>query len=188
MGGYRTGITLVPVDMQAMWEGGETQRFHTCMIIRPDTVGQHSYGVACVLMHVYPEAPAHMLRAALKHDMAESYTGDLPAPSKRALGIREQFTAFEDEYLANVGIMPERLEPWEAWLLKFCDSMDGLRVTVRERGMGNRLIEYAHSNFDAYVDELLNSDVPDDVPLAALEKCHALQEAMKKEWDYVSKR
>ncbi len=181
----RVGVTLIPEDMQAMWDGGETQRFHTCTLLRPDTVGQHSYGVACVLMHVFPEAGAHLLRAALKHDMAEAFTGDMPAPAKRGLGIRAQFAAFEDEYLEGVGVETETLNGWEAWLLKFCDSTDGLRVTIRERSMGNRLIEIAHLNFSTYIEELIDG-VPADLPRGVWDKVAVLARAMEKEWEYVS--
>ena len=185
MGGSRDGITCIPEDMQAMWEGGETLRFHTCMVLRPDTVGQHSYGVACVMMHVLPTAGAHLLRACLKHDMAEAHTGDLPAPSKRALGIREQFAAYEDDYLKAVGIEAETLTDWEQWLLKFCDSTDGLRVTIRERAMGNQMIEAAHANFSSYVRELLK-DVPVGVPNYVVVRCRNLEFALNKEWEYVT--
>lgn len=186
MGGSRDGMTYIPEDMQAMWEGGETQRFHTCMTLRPDTVGQHSFGVACVIMHVWPDAPAKVLRAALKHDMAESYTGDLPAPSKRALGIREQFAEFEDEYLGSVGIIPENLSPVQAWVLKFADSVDGLRVTIRERAMGNQMIQVANRNFTNYVDELLKN-IPEHVPNDMFGRCSTLAWALKEEWEIVNR-
>lgn len=184
-----SGVTYIAEDMQAMWDGGDVQRFHTCRMLLPDTVGHHSFNVACTLMHVWPAAPAHLLRAALKHDMAEVHAGDMPAPAKRALGIRELFAKYEEEYLESVGIPPENLSPAEAWLLKFCDSVDGLRVTVRERAMGNQLIEYAHANFQKYVDELL-SDLPDGKPRVDREiydRCAALAFGLEKEWEIVSK-
>lgn len=186
MGGTRLGITYIPRDMEAMWEGGETMRFHTCKMIREDTVGHHSYGVACVMMHVYPDAPAHLLRACLKHDMAEAFTGDMPAPAKRGLGIREQFAAFEEQHLAAVGIPPEPLEPWEAWLLKCCDSIDGLRITIRERAMGNQLIEFAHMNFQKYVSELL-AMATGGCPGPIFQKAEALFWALEREWEHVTK-
>lgn len=178
-------VTYIPADLQAMWTGGETQRFHTITTLRPDTVGQHSYGVACVLMHVWPQASARLLRAALKHDMAEAHTGDMPAPAKRALGIRERFATYEDDYLKSVGVEPEKLSPWEAWLLKFCDSADGLRVTVRERAMGNQLIELANKNFQSYVDALLSE--PICVGSDIYNRCAALAFALREEWTIVSK-
>lgn len=182
----RTGITYIPEDMQAMWDGGETQRFHTCTLLRPDTVGQHSYGVACVVMHLYPAAQVHLLRAALKHDMAEAFTGDLPAPAKRDLGIRQQFSDYEDSYLESVGIAAEKLSPWEAWLIKMADSIDGLRVCVRERTMGNQMIEHAYANFSRYCDDLCASGVELHVDSGALERARQLVWALKKEWEHVS--
>lgn len=182
----RTGITYIAEDMQAMWDGGETARFHTCTLLRPDTVGQHSYGVACVVMHLYPQGQAHLLRAALKHDMAEAFTGDLPAPAKRDLGIREQFAAYEDKYLEGVGIAAEKLSAWEAWLIKMADSIDGLRVCVRERSMGNRMIEHAYANFSRYCEEMLTKGVEVTADCGALERARQLVWALKKEWDIVS--
>lgn len=178
-------MAYIPKDMAAMWDGGETQRFHTMPMLRPDTVGQHSYGVACVLMHVFPKAPARLLRAALKHDMAEAHYGDMPSPAKRELGIREQFAQLEDSYLAGLGVEPEELAPWEQWLLNFCDIVEGLRVTVRERAMGNQLIWLARRNFQDYAEELLAQErcVNEDI----YERCKGLAWALKKEWEIVSK-
>jgi hypothetical protein len=189
----RDGATYIAQDMEAMWEGGETARFHTCTMLRPDTVGQHSYGVACVMMHVYPAAPARLLRACLKHDMAEQFTGDMPSPAKRGLGIREQFAAYEDEFLDSVGIGAEPLSAAQAWLLKFCDSADGTRVCIRERSMGNRRIEFAYGNFNRYLDELLVAskaigDLVADAEYAeVMHRCRQLVWALKKEWEIVSK-
>ena len=184
----RTGITHIAMDMQAMWDGGETQRFHTCTLLRPDTVGQHSFGVACVIMHLWPRAPGRMLRAALKHDMAEAYTGDLPSPAKRGLGIGEAFAAYEEQYLTSVGVLPETLVEWEDWLLKMADILDGLRVCVRERSMGNRLIEHAYGNFSLFAMEHLTAPREKGfyVDSEILKRAAALVTALIQEWNYVS--
>lgn len=183
----RVGTTYVPEDMQAMWDGGETARFHTCTLLRQDTVAQHSYGVACVIMHLYPQAQVHLLRAALKHDMAEAFTGDIPSPAKRGLGIREALHAYEESYLTAVGIPAEELSQWEEWLLKMADTIDGLRICVRERSMGNRLIEVAYSNFARYAEEMLAAGGALHADSGALKKATELVWALNLEYDIVSK-
>lgn len=61
------------------------RRWHTrADVAAPDTVGHHSAEVALLLLALMPPpgpSPA-LLRAALTHDLAEYWTGDLPAPAR----------------------------------------------------------------------------------------------------------
>lgn len=144
-------------DLQFMWEAGYTTRYHTVRTLLQDTVGHHSYNVACILMHLRPGCSAKLLRAALKHDMAEHIVGDMPAPAKRAMGIRELFGEHEDKVMAEHGVEPEDLMPDERWVLKLADSLDGLRFCIQERMMGNRSIVWVYDNFRSYCMDLLDN-------------------------------
>jgi 5'-deoxynucleotidase YfbR-like HD superfamily hydrolase len=160
--------------MEFLWNGGHTARFHTVPTLKIDTVGHHSYNVACLLMTLRPDAPAHLLRAALKHDAAEHIVGDMPAPTKRALPdyhtvkfgpteevitFREAFGKLEEDTAAQYGVSLEEqgLTKEETWLLKLCDAMDGLRFCAQERRMGNRHTKLTEAglNFASYVEKLL---------------------------------
>lgn len=164
-------------DIDFMWHGGETRRYHGFRMLMEDTVGHHSYNVVCIILKVMPEAPAHLLRAAIKHDMSEHIVGDMPAPSKRdmphyVLGgedtpsvktFREVFAEYEDATARAHGVaLEEDLTPEEAWLLKFADSLDGMRFCLNERHLGNqhpRLVRCYHT-FESYVEKLLWGDDP----------------------------
>lgn len=170
-------------DIDFMWDGGETRRYHGFRMLMEDTVGHHSYNVACIIMKVRPAAPARLLRAALKHDVSEHKAGDMPAPTKRALPdypsllggapttFREAFGHYEARLMAEAGVAEEELQPEEAWVLKFADSLDGMRFCIQERLLGNktpRLIR-CYETFARYVVFLLFGDedmLPIDVTFA----------------------
>lgn len=154
--------------LQFMWDGGETRRYHGFRMLMEDTVGHHSYNVACTIMFVRPNASAKLLRAALKHDMAEHRVGDMPAPTKRAMPDYHERRSFREEYAHYEEVMArsydvdleQDLSPEEAWVLKFADSLDGMRFCANERQLGNktaRLTE-CYEAFDSYVSKLLFGD------------------------------
>jgi 5'-deoxynucleotidase YfbR-like HD superfamily hydrolase len=140
-----------------MWDGGNTRRYHTMPTLQQDTVGHHSYNVACVIMALRPDCRKELLMAALKHDMAEHRVGDMPAPAKRSMGIREMFADHEGEVMAQAGVVQSVLLPEEQWVLRFADALDGLRFCVQEFKMGNRLIVECLENFRGYAEDLLVS-------------------------------
>ncbi len=147
-------------DLELLWAGGNVKRFHSySCTVQTDTVGHHSYNVASLITVLLPGASAALLVAALRHDVGEAKTGDMPAPAKRDMGIRDIFGEYEEDVMAKAGVDFPTLTTEEAWLLKVCDSMDGMRFCVQERAMGNRLIAEAYGNFRGYVMQLIE-DAP----------------------------
>lgn len=164
-------------DIDFMWNGGETRRYHGFRMLMEDTVGHHSYNVACIIMKVRPDARVNLLRAALKHDMSEHIVGDMPAPSKRAapdyvrysndhgpkrqIGrttFREWFGGYEDTVADEAGVdLNEDLTEAEEWVLKFADSLDGMRFCINEMLLGNRTprLISCYETFAGYVATLL---------------------------------
>lgn len=164
-------------DIDFMWHGGETRRYHGFRMLMEDTVGHHSFNVCCIILKVMPDASAALLRAAIKHDVAEHIVGDMPAPSKRAapdyhlggsessnrMTFREWFGQYETKTAAAHGVqLDEDLTAEEAWVLKFADSLDGMRFCLNERYLGNqhpRLVN-CYETFESYVEKLLWGDSP----------------------------
>lgn len=163
-------------EIDFMWDGGDTRRYHGFRFILEDTVGQHSYNVACTIMYLRPAASAKLLRAALKHDMAEHKVGDMPAPTKRDLpdyqsrpipgdgpaSFREVFGKYEEETAKARSVdLEQDLPPDEAWVLKFADSLDGMRFCIRERQLGNSTLRLheVYAAFKSYVEDLLFDSV-----------------------------
>jgi len=161
-------------DIDFMWSGGETRRYHGFRMLMEDPVGYHSFNAACIIMKVRPNASAGLLRAVLKHDMSEHKTGDMPAPTKRAapaypqmrtaddqpMSFREWFGSYEDSLMEEAGVPVETLTPEETWVLKYADSLDGMRFCINERLLGNktpRLIR-CYETFARYVALLVFGD------------------------------
>lgn len=148
--------------LELMWEGGNVKRYHTETTLRTDYVGHHSFNVACIIMHLRPDASAELLKAALMHDVGERRLGDMPAPAKRAMpdypggdSFRTVFGRLEEEHMRAAGLEFPDLNSEEAWTLKLADALDGMRFCLQERRMGNRLIEPVWENFRTYAAELL---------------------------------
>lgn len=166
-------------DIDFMWNGGETRRYHGFRMLMEDTVGHHSFNVACIIMKVRPDASAALLRAALKHDMAEHIVGDMPAPSKRAMPdylmlpdphrrdmprtFRSVFAEYENHIAHEHGVkLDEGLPPEDEWVLKFADALDGMRFCISEMLLGNRTprLINCYETFAGYVATLLWGSEP----------------------------
>lgn len=150
-------------DIEFMWAGGYTDRYHTHRTLLRDSVGHHSFNVACTIMHLRPDASAALLKAALLHDVAEHKVGDVPAPTKRDMGIRDAFTTHEAKVMAEAGIEFPALTSEEDWVLELADGLDGMRYCLQERSMGNLGIEEIFHAYTGYVASLLFG--PDKPPL-----------------------
>lgn len=147
-------------SVKFLYAGGAVRRFHVVPTIKEDSVAQHSFGVAwmCYLLwHEDTEGqiPAELLLAALSHDLAEQYTGDVPAPAKRTLGLRSQFRQYEAEIENNNGVeFFSRLGSEERRVLKIADCMDGAARCAIEVAMGNSWARVPYNRFVAYLEEL----------------------------------
>lgn len=112
-------------------------RCHNARSIHQQTVGEHTFGVLALLATVYPQARALVWQAALYHDVPESVTGDVPAPTKwRHKQLEEALRAVEDsvkqEYELHI-----LLTEHEKRVLKFCDYMELALFAIEECDSGN---------------------------------------------------
>jgi 5'-deoxynucleotidase YfbR-like HD superfamily hydrolase len=155
-------VARAPLDVMAqqldlITRGGAVKRYHTVQTLQQESVATHSYLVAwCVTMLSAQTPRAELLLAALQHDIAEAVTGDLPAPSKRELKIRDQFAAYESAVLQHYrhGDFDADLTDDERRVLKLADVCAGILFCVQERTMGNLFIAEPYRNFRAYATEL----------------------------------
>jgi 5'-deoxynucleotidase len=164
--GAKTGMELLAF----LRRSAQVRRFHTEHVIHHQNTGEHSYSVAWLCWYLCSmagrEVSAGLLLHALAHDAAEHALGDIPSPTKRALGIREEVDAIEAEAMAYNGLYLPKIENWEATVLKYADALEGLLYCSEEIQRGNRLIYAAYRNFRAYVMELLS---PGTQPIDALD-------------------
>jgi 5'-deoxynucleotidase YfbR-like HD superfamily hydrolase len=138
---------------------GRVTRFHTQFLLKPENVAEHTFGLLNLLMIMTGgQVTGKLLMDALAHDAGEYVSGDMPSPSKRAMGPDAK-GAFEDIEFGAMQMIYDRVwEPltsWEALLLKTADNLDGLLKCIEEKRMGNYTIEGCGENYAAYLSSQL---------------------------------
>lgn len=129
-GEQRAGIEAVQ-RMQAV------KRWHMIDTTRQQTLAEHSANVALLAWYIATTAPGmhfgpsdRIASLALRHDLAEVYTGDIPSHSKRHLaGLDELEDAVLPFVFKSDGVLPD-----QTLLIKLCDLADGIRF-VRLHGV-----------------------------------------------------
>jgi 5'-deoxynucleotidase YfbR-like HD superfamily hydrolase len=139
--------------------GFQVRRYHTCRRLQTETVGHHSANIQAIIIKVDPAASRELLIAALFHDVAEYYTGDVPYPYKRDNpGVKKELDADEGIWMRKHSIPQPMITPKEAALLKFADMMELVLTSIEELNMGN---QYAKAEIDAGEDYIRNMDIPE---------------------------
>jgi hypothetical protein len=123
-------------QVQATREGGRVQRCHVVDHKGLYDVAQHTYGALNLLLLLHPEPSLQLIKAVQWHDVAERWTGDVPATAKwmnprlrealklleeplmKRFGLHQDLTLQEKEWLAAVDI----LELW-LWSREHQDEM-----------------------------------------------------------------
>ena len=117
--------------------GNKVQRFHTVNSFVTETVGHHSANMAilCVILSEYKPS-ASLLLAALTHDLAEQFTGDVPATAKwDSPDLVKALKSMEKKYERTWHSAP--LTDYERRVLKQADMLDLCFKSLEEVRMGN---------------------------------------------------
>jgi len=115
--------------------GNAVKRFHTVNLLVEETVGHHSANVAmlCNLLTNY-QPSANLLKAALYHDLAEQFTGDVPATAKWMYpGLKKVLAIIEQDQLPDIVLTED-----EERILKQADMLDLCYKAAEEMAMGNK--------------------------------------------------
>lgn len=129
-GEARAGIEAVQ-RMQAV------KRWHMIDTTRQQTLAEHSANVALLSWYIATTAPGmhfgpgdRIASIALRHDLAEVFTGDIPSHSKRHLqGLKELEKDVLPFLFGADGVSDD-----QNLLIKLCDLADGIRF-VRLHGV-----------------------------------------------------
>lgn len=126
--------------------GGAVRRSHTVLCIRPQNNAEHTHGAMVLAQILCREAgvdPSCILQYLLMHDIAEAYTGDMPANVKAENPeLRCLLNEVELDWTRNN--VPEKfnfatvLSDGEKKLAKMADSLDLLMYVKDELALGNR--------------------------------------------------
>ncbi len=120
--------------------GGAVRRYHTRTTIGHQSVAEHSWGVAAIILEICENPSRRLIEAAIYHDVAEYDTGDVPAQVKRVAAIRGPMLAFEADVEHDLGIDVELTED-EGAILKFADTMELLFYVLDQRRLGNTTLD-----------------------------------------------
>jgi|APSaa5957512576_1039674.scaffolds.fasta_scaffold02914_4 5'-deoxynucleotidase YfbR-like HD superfamily hydrolase len=128
------------MDIKKVLESGRVSRYHATLIDKKQTVDIHSWEVAVVLRHIYPNCSRDLLFYALTHDSAEIYTSDIAAPvKKRNPELKEVFDRMEDEYiLETLKIVHPEFSTEEKLAVKYADIISGIYFTTCRVMAGDR--------------------------------------------------
>lgn len=148
------------MNLKFLQRGRCTVRYHGIRMHDHQRIDAHSYGVAMLaLMLISPGAcmfrKAQLMEAGLKHDLAEHVVGDIPAPTKRQLGVRDQCGSMEDELMHEAGLTMPVLDAADQRVLKLADAAEGCLHCIEERRMGNQDIARIFYTFWSYCIEEL---------------------------------
>jgi len=131
-------LTTALQQLEFTRDGGAVKRMHTVRTHNPQSVAEHSYGVAWLVWALSDEAPsANLLMAALAHDVPEVEVGDIPSPTKRVLG-GSAMQSLEDKAMLDHNIPVFELTEQEALILKVADMLELAFYCVDEHNLGNR--------------------------------------------------
>ena len=124
-------------------DAGRIKRYHTFTIQGEQTVAEHSYGVVQLVRAITDDrASGKLLRAALDHDVAELFTGDIPHTIKRKEDeLSSAVKAIEDRINTNFQITYDLTE-WEEKVLKLADLLEMAFFGLHQIKLGNG---YAHT-------------------------------------------
>ncbi len=126
--------------LRAQLEGGRVKRCHTVNIIGHYDNAQHSFNMLLIYCEMHPNPHPDTMRAILYHDLAERYTGDLPAPSLTEFPeLRKGIKDVEAHCRAVMGI-DFQLSECEANWVHCIDKIEHWIWAHRQLLMGNTLV------------------------------------------------
>lgn len=144
---------------------GQVARWHTHPVSRQESVAEHSWNVARLVLAIYPAASRELIVESLMHDIGEGVTGDTPGMAKQmSSGLRYSLEALSTEARRNMVApwsIPEEefLTKNEYTVLKLADLLDTWEKGVQEMSQGNMLggrdiVQWTRSQIEARLSEI----------------------------------
>lgn len=138
------------MDINKVLQSSGVSRFHAVPGLAPQTIAQHSWGVAMLCQHFKPKCRKELVLAALTHDCTEMVTGDIPATAKwQSPELKTMLDKIESQTEKEWAIQFE-LNHEEKRLLKLCDGLEGMNYCLERRKQGEleaSVVFYRWSDF-----------------------------------------
>ena len=118
-------------------KGSKVKRWHTITNVKEQTVADHSWGVASIIIDIWPDASTSLITFALWHDIPEYIVGDVPVTAKwqnknLAKVVEEAETQVAKEHQLYV-----KLTDTEKLKLAVADLLEVLWYASEEVALGN---------------------------------------------------
>ena len=110
-------------------EAGNVIRYHATPHVKPQTVAEHTWGVAVIYTYIKNLIGHERVDAShvLLHDCAELFTGDVPFTLKRDHPtIKQLFDQVEEYYAENLMVPQFNDFPENKLIMKVADYVEGL--------------------------------------------------------------
>lgn len=115
-------------------------RCHTEPTRHIQSVGEHTFGVLCLVMELTNGNPSpELVKAALHHDIPEAITGDIPSPAMwRSEALRAGAAVLEDEILEKYALTSaSELSKTDLRILRIADLLELVMFSVEEAERGD---------------------------------------------------
>lgn len=136
---------------------GGIRRWHIFPVIQQQTVAEHGWNVARILLAMWPEAPREMIVEALFNDTGEIATGDPPSTLKqRHPVLRDMYSKMEHDARVSMALpwgLPAPLTAKNEWArcLKMADMIEMMEYAASEIMLGNRYMRPIYHQLQDWV-------------------------------------
>lgn len=117
----------------SLLESGDVVRYHANSGIPVQPMSEHQWGVAVIMLRLFPNCSKDLLVAALLHDAAEKETGDIPATAKWDNPELKNILSKIEERFNKIHSIDGFLDltPEEEKILKICDYLEGMYYCLK---------------------------------------------------------
>lgn len=134
---------------------GQIKRYHTLPTVGQESVAEHSFGVALIILYLTEGTPGNLIRWALTHDVAEAAIGDIPAPVKWKHPIlRTALEAIEEDFNGEYDLGVHLTEEQKG-IAKYADLLQMCWYSVEQVRLGNKNLAPVFLRASKYIREQL---------------------------------
>jgi 5'-deoxynucleotidase YfbR-like HD superfamily hydrolase len=124
---------------RSVYLAGKVTRYHAWPTLNIQTIADHSWRVATLVVEVFGMPRAEVFIYALYHDCGEMFSGDLPFMVKTAVpGLADAMKTAEAYGLDQLGVKLPELSPLERAQVKIADLLEMHEFGALEVEMGNQ--------------------------------------------------